>query len=104
MTDEDKTIIQAELERHEKAALKAFENYQDSGNGRYYTSQVRHEVLADALRTTLTEGQVLDEANAAIRWLRMLGGKLGNEFETDDDRLTRLKEIEACIRMATGGG
>ena len=55
------------------------------------------------MRTALTEEQVLDEANAAIRWLRMLGGKLGNEFETDDDRLTRLKEIEACIRMATGG-
>lgn len=42
--------LDALIAEHEKKAVTAYRNYQDSGNGRYWSTYKRHEDIADTLK------------------------------------------------------
>jgi uncharacterized protein YqeY len=48
----DKELTQL-IEKHEKKSEEAYRNYQDTGNGRYWSTHKKEEDLADTLKVAL---------------------------------------------------
>ncbi len=95
----DRKRIEKLIASHEKSADRQYRNYQDSGNGRYYTAYKRHEEIVEALRIALDAAEEHNKYNFMRADLAMLAEKakrtLCRHKESDPESCSMMNDVVA---------
>ncbi len=97
----DKDIINKMIDEAEKRAEKAMENYQETGSSRYYTTQVKNEELASALKVAMNAEEYISDAQYFGAMIKNWDAKL-REFDLmdDDQKKEAMNQIFEGIKIA----
>ena len=82
----DKEIISKLIIEAENRAEKAQANYQETGSSRYYTTQVKNEELASALRSAMNAEEHINDAQYFRAMVKSWDAKLREFALMDDDQ------------------
>ncbi|WP_195376960.1 hypothetical protein [Anaerotruncus rubiinfantis] len=90
----DKREVEKLIEAADKRAKAAYDNYQDTGNGRYYRAYTKNEELADALRGYMDAKEKIYTANRLSAFVRGWAGTINEmQYYSPERKETEIKRI-----------
>ena len=103
----DIEIINKIIEEADKRAEKALANYQETGNSRYYSTQVKNEELAGALRVAIDAEKHISDSQYYGAHIKIWDARIRELDMMDDEQKNHethriLDEIKAVALRAKG--